>query len=171
MRACFLALVALLLGGRPSTGQESPPEPVPVPEPVAVEVRPFFFALSVADVEASEFWYERVFGFSTVRSIDVEARGLRIRLLARQGAFLELSEVSDARALADMAPDLEKRYLLHGVFKVGFEVEHLDRALARLETLEVDLRGMVITETDGSMRSAQVEDPDGNVIQLFEILE
>lgn len=29
----------------------------------------------------------------------------------------------------------------------------------------------VVDEPDGSMRSAQVEDPDGNRIQLFEVLE
>lgn len=164
-RASVVTLMALLAAGGPSAAQEAVPDPLPL------EARPFFFALSVRNVDESRAWYERVFGLRTVRSMDVEERGLRIRLLAREGTFLELGEISGAGAAADLEPGLEKRQLLYGVFKVGFEVADLDRALARLEALEVELRGGPITESDGSMRSAQVEDPDGNIIQLFEMLD
>jgi catechol 2,3-dioxygenase-like lactoylglutathione lyase family enzyme len=133
--------------------------------------RPFFLAFSVRDVEASRVWYERVLGFADVRSIDMEERGARVRLMSREGAFLELVELSTASAMSDLTPPLEKRQHIHGVFKVGFEVEDLDEAIAHLEALEVALRGILFTESDGSMRSAQILDPDGNIIQLFEILD
>jgi len=47
----------------------------------------------------------------------------------------------------------------------------LDRTRERLERLGVPLRGGVVTEPDASMRSLQVEDPDGNLIQVFEPLD
>lgn len=139
--------------------------------PPAVDVRPFGFALSVADVEASARWYERVFAFRSVRSVDLEERGVRIRLLARDGAFLELVQLRDARPLASVAPGVDKRQNLHGVFKLGLRVDDLEEAVARLGALGVELALGIFEEPDGSMRSAQVEDPDGNRIQLFEVLE
>lgn len=136
----------------------------------ALEVEPFFVALSVRDVEKSSQWYERTFGYSTVRKVDLEARGVRIRLLKGPGGVLELVQDRNAKALSDLQPRLAKRYLLHGVFKTGFKVKSLAATQARLKRLGVPLRGKVVTESDGSMRSLQVEDPDGNVIQIFEVI-
>jgi len=129
--------------------------------------QPFFVALSVANVEASAAWYQRVFGFEQVRSVDLADRGLRIRLLAADQALLELVEMAGARS---RKREDEKLAAVRGVFKVGFRVASLDDMLARLKGQGVALRGDVVTEPDGSLRSAQVVDPDGNVIQIFERL-
>jgi len=139
--------------------------------PSPLEAQPYFVALSVADAEASAAWYERVFGFRTERSMDLAERGVRIRLLRGPAGLLELVEDREARALADLEPPIERRFRLHGVFKVGFQVTDLDATVDRLEALGVELRGQVFTESDGSMRSLQVEDPDGNVLQLFELVD
>lgn len=136
--------------------------------PIAGE--PFFFALSVADVEASSAWYARVLGFEEVRSVDLPERGTRLRILRRSGALLELVEVEAATPAGGLDPPIERRFLLHGVFKVGFRVESLDRTVERLTELDVALRGEIVTESDGTMRSLQIEDPDGNVVQIFELL-
>lgn len=136
-----------------------------------IEVRPFFFALSVQDIDRSSKWYERVFGFRTTRTIDAKDGSTRVCLMKLDGGFLELVELSKARALEELLPDLKHRYLSYGVYKVGFEVKDLDTAISRLNSLQVELRGDVITEPNGSMRSVQVEDPDGNIIQLFQLLK
>jgi catechol 2,3-dioxygenase-like lactoylglutathione lyase family enzyme len=164
---CGLALASLLLcatltaGATPRQQGETPP---------AVEAQPFFFALSVADVDASAAWYERVFGFAVVSNRDLPEREIRIRLLQRPGAFLELVDDAAARPLTEAAPSAARRSLAHGVFKIGLLSADLDRTLERLSALGVPLRGIVFTEADGSMRSLQVEDPDGNVVQVFELL-
>ena len=80
--------------------------------------RPFFFALSVADVEESATWYGKAFGFAESRAVDLESRGVRIRLMARDGAFLELIEDAAARPLAEIDESVERRYRLHGVFNL-----------------------------------------------------
>lgn len=145
--------------------------PAAAAELVSLDPQPFFFALSVADVETSEAWYRRVLGFESVGRLGEEGDAFRIHLLRRDGALVELVQSGAARSLDAHVPTIKKRHQVHGVFKIGFLVASLDDALSRLERREVPLRGKVITEADGSMRSLQVEDPDGNVIQIFEILE
>ncbi len=143
------------------------------PQPMTASVvdgQPFFVALSVRDVEASASWYERIFGYREVRAVDLGDRGLRVRLLRREGAFLELIESREARDLGELEPPIEKRHHLRGVFKTGFVVADLQAVVQRLESLEVKLRGTIVVERDRTMRSLQIEDPDGNVIQLFERL-
>lgn len=162
-----VVLVAALLL-LPAAGQE-PPLP-PAAPPQTLEASPFFTALSVSSVETSAAWYGKVFGFEVVRKIEQPERGLRIFLLRKPGALLELVETKAATKPTDLEPPLERRFLLHGVFKVGFLVEDLDQTIGRLEALGVELRGKVFTESDGSFRSLQVEDPDGNVIQIFQWL-
>jgi catechol 2,3-dioxygenase-like lactoylglutathione lyase family enzyme len=165
-----ILLLAVVSGAAEEARTAGEPSPTSSESP-AVDARPFGFALSVADVEASARWYERVFGFRPVRSVDLEERGVHVRLLVGDGAFLELVQLRDARPLSAAAPGVDKRQNLHGVFKVGFEVDDLEAALERLARLDVELALGVVDEPDGSMRSAQVEDPDGNRIQLFEVLE
>lgn len=162
-----VVLVALVgLGAVPRAGGAAEPATDPAAEPLAA--RPFFFALSVADVEVSRAWYQRLLGLEVVRSVDLEDAGIRIRLLAGEGSFLELVESSASRGVDEIEPPVARRFHLRGVFKVGFEVDDLDRSVSRLGKLDVALRGDVVSEADGSMRSLQVEDPDGNVLQLFE---
>lgn len=147
---------------------EAPAEPEPAP-PRPLEAEPFFVALSVADAEKSAAWYGEVLGFDLARRVDTES-GVRIRILRRPGALLELVQHPKARARRELEPPMERSFLLHGTFKTGFLVKDLDAAVKRLEALGVPLRGQVFTEPDGTFRSLQVEDPDGNVLQLFERL-
>lgn len=135
-----------------------------------IEATPYFAAISVADVDASADWYRRVFGLEVVRRTDLSERGIRIRLLRSEHAFLELVENAEARAAAEIDPAFEKPYLVHGPFKLGFLVDQLEVTVERLKGLGVPLRGRVVTEADGSLRSVQIEDPDGNILQLFERL-
>ena len=162
IRRTSLALLALAIGGGTAILHS---------EPGPVASTPFFAALSVADAEASAEWYGEVFGYAIHRSIEVPDRGVRVRLLRSDQGFLELVEIESAEPLRERLPDLGGRYQVHGVFKIGVRVVDLSSAIERMEQHGIALRGDVITEEDGSMRSAQIEDPDGTIIQLFEILE
>lgn len=169
LRSAVLVLLTMTFFSLAAAARDpSPPSP-DLPEPL--DATPFFTALSVKSVEASVAWYGKVFGFEVVRKMELPGRGLRIFLVRTPGALLELVEAEAATAPAVLKPPLERRLLLHGVFKVGFRVGDLDEAIRRLEALGVELRGKVFTEPDGSFRSLQVEDPDGNVVQVFERLE
>jgi len=139
-------------------------------QPRALDATPFFTALSVSNIEVSSRWYQAVFGLQVARTIDAPEYGARVHLLANRNSLIELIEDSGAATREALLPDLERRTHIHGFFKAGVQVPSLDAAIATLEDLEIELRGRVITEDDGSMRSAQIEDPDGNVWQIFEDL-
>ena len=136
----------------------------------SLDAQPFFTAVSVKDVDASAAWYGKIFGFEVTREIDLKERGIRIRLLRGDSAFLELVEDSSAVSARERIPEVEKIAQVRGFFKSGVLVHDLDAAVERLKALGVPLRGKIVTESDGSFRSAQIEDPDGNVWQLFERL-
>ena len=159
----LLCLVWLSLPPAPVLGAETPEEG----EPASLEALPFFFALSVKDVDASADWYGRLLGLTVRRSVDLGEGRPRIRLLAGEGSSLELVEAAGSLGIDGVEPPIERRFLLRGVFKVGFRVPDLEETDRRLAKLEIPLRGRVFTESDGSMRSLQVEDPDGNVLQFF----
>lgn len=147
----------------PATTQKAP---APLPSTPA----PFFFALSVKDVEASRAWYQKALGFRLKRKADLPERQIRISILETDQGLLELVELPDSRSLEDLIPDATVRDSLRGIYKIGFRVADLDATVRHLEKVAVPLRGKVFTESDGSMRSTQVEDPDHNVVQLFELL-
>lgn len=163
-------LLCLLFAVSPPPHAERARQQERPPAPAAAEARPFFFALSVSDLEASAAWYVRVLGFEEARRAQFGEPAVRIRLLRRDDALIELIEDPAARAAVELDPPLARRFRLHGVFKIGFVVDSLDETGARLQRLGVPLRGAVVEEPDGSMRSLQVEDPDGNVVQIFELL-
>lgn len=150
-------------------------QPIAAQEPAtssasAVEPAPFFSAISVADLERSVEWYTRVLGFEIRREASVPARSIEITLLERSDALLELVEIGDARPLSELAPEISRRQFVHGVYKIGFLVEDLDQLIEHLTTLDIPLRSDPIEEPDGGLRSLQVTDPDGTIVQIFERL-
>ena len=163
---CPLALATLLVAckGQETTSPDSAGgQASTVSE--AASPQPFFVAISVADMQVSVDWYQRVLGFDLVRATDLPERGLQVRLLQHPTGLLEL--ICDERA---RPPGVEKRFLQHGLFKFGFLVADLDVYMARLAELDVPLRGEAFQEDDLGTRSVQIVDPDGNVLQIFERL-
>ena len=79
---------------------------------------------------------------------------------------MELVEDGSARPFKARLPEVEKRYHLHGAFKVGFRVEDLDAFHARLAERGADFYGGILEDSIGE-RFFLVNDPDGNRIQLF----
>ena len=129
---------------------------------------PLFFALSVADLEASVRWYSETFDLAATRLPGNDA--VKVALLQGQGLLVELVEHSAAFDLAARVPEAKGRYLVHGPFKVGFFVRDLDATIARLKGRGATFKGSVYTDEVVRARSILVLDRDGNVIQLFEAL-
>lgn len=126
-----------------------------------------FFAVSVPDVEAAADWYARVFGMEVEKSIDTEDGSVAIRILAAEHLTVEILQHGDARPLSALKPDVEKSYLLHGIFKVGLQVSDFDGALARLRATGVELVGEPIDDLEGGVRFVLFRDVAGNLLQLF----
>lgn len=127
---------------------------------------PVFFALSVADLDASVKWYSETFDLTVTRLPKVAPA--KVALLQGNGLVVELVEHPGAFDLKARLPELEKPYLAHGLFKVGFFVADLDGIVTRLKARGAVFKGRVFTDPVLGARSILLLDNSGNMIQLFE---
>lgn len=129
---------------------------------------PVFFAVSVADLEASVKWYTETMDLTATRLPGTEQA--KVALLQGSSLVVELVEHSEAFKLETRIPELQRRYLAHGLFKVGFFVEDLDKTVERLKNRGAAFKGTVFTDKVLGARSILLLDNNDNVIQLFERL-
>jgi Glyoxalase/Bleomycin resistance protein/Dioxygenase superfamily len=136
--------------------------------PVVAEeaVAPVFFALSVADLEASIQWYSDTLQLTPTRL--PPSPQTKVALLQGGGLIVELVEHSEAFDLETRLPELRKRYLAHGLFKVGFFVSDLDATVERLKSRGATFKGKLFTDEVLGARSILLLDNSQNIIQLFE---
>ena len=129
---------------------------------------PIFFALSVPDLDASVKWYVENLGLNPTRLPG--SPEAKVTLLRGNGLFLELIEHSQAFDLEARIPGNPRRFLVHGIFKVGFFVRNLDGTVEGLQKRGVRFKGSVFTDDVAGARSILVLDNNENIIQLFEAL-
>jgi predicted enzyme related to lactoylglutathione lyase len=153
--AYAMTLVVLLLGLIPSTATEAAAPPV-------------FFAVSVEDLDASVKWYVETLDLTATRMPGTTQA--KVALLQGQGLVVELVEHSEAFELTTRLPELQKRYLAHGLFKVGFFVADLDSTIERLKQRGAHFKGTAFTDKVLGAKSILLLDNSDNVIQLFERL-
>jgi catechol 2,3-dioxygenase-like lactoylglutathione lyase family enzyme len=125
-----------------------------------------FFALSVADVNASAQWYSEKLGLKVVlrppktdQSTVVELEG--------GGLIVELIQVDGSRPLAAVAPGLKSNLLVHGIVKVGAIVDDFDQTVAMLRQRHVTLALGPFPASADQRANIIVQDNDGNLIQFF----
>jgi len=126
-----------------------------------------FTALSVPDVDASSAWYREMLGFEPAGSGADLPSGVRMRNLQRGNYVLELVEHPQAVDMIERVPELEKPYLLHGIWKLGFHVADFDALHEHLGRESAEFYGETVTAASGT-RMFIVLDNAGNRIQIFE---
>lgn len=125
-----------------------------------------FFALTVADLEASTRWYSDKLELKVVMRTPKQD-GVAVTLLEGQGLIVELIEQDGALPLPNAAPSIkDSRYLL-GIFKVGALVGDFDRTVAMLRAQQVDIAFGPYPAHDHQRANVIVRDNAGNLIQFF----
>jgi catechol 2,3-dioxygenase-like lactoylglutathione lyase family enzyme len=119
-----------------------------------------FFALSVADLDASVKWYSEKLGLTVVMRSPKQDDASAV-VLEGGGLTVELVKHDDA-----IAP-LKEPPLMHGFMKAGLVVDDLDKTLANLKA-----RGVPIFlgpfPARGTIKSnAIIKDNAGNLLQFF----
>jgi catechol 2,3-dioxygenase-like lactoylglutathione lyase family enzyme len=118
-----------------------------------------FFALTVADLEASTQWYSDNLELKVVMRIP-KKNGVAVRLLESPGLIVELIEQDGALALPK-----DSHFL--GLFKVGALVSDLDRVVATVRAHHVDIAYGPYPAHDNQRANVIVRDNAGNLIQFF----
>ena len=134
-----------------------------------VELLPYRAAISVSSVNKLSKWYQEVLGFQFSRRMDFEAYGVYIVILEKNGFGLELIEKAESKFKKERIPDLEDVSLLRGFMKVGFLVDNIDHVADSLKEKGVKIVYDVTDDPEDDSSWMIIEDPDGNIIQLFEV--
>jgi catechol 2,3-dioxygenase-like lactoylglutathione lyase family enzyme len=136
-------------------------------QPAAFNVAGAFFALSVADVEASSKWYAEKLGLKMVKQLANSTDTPAVKIMAGGGLIVELIEMPKALPLSKAAPAIRSTEMVHGIFKVGVVVDDLDQVLAVLKARDVPAFLGPFPAGADSMRNVIIKDNAGNLIQFF----
>ena len=141
------------------------PSPSPAASPSLTAVGGFF-AISVADLAASEGWYEAKLGLEVAMRPPVSG-GTEVVVLGGVGLEVELIHQEKGVSLDDIAPPLDDPTLLHGIVKAGVIVDDLDAAVALLEARNVPIAYGPYPATAEQQANLIIRDLEGNLIQLI----
>ncbi|HEY4188777.1 MAG TPA: VOC family protein [Candidatus Limnocylindrales bacterium] len=125
-----------------------------------------YFAVSVADLDASQRWYEEKLGLDVVLQPPA-ASGVAIVVLRGEGLIVELIHQDTGVSPADVVPALADRTLLHGFAKAGAIVGDLDAVLAQLRARGVPIKFGPYAATSDQPANLIIEDNEGNLIQFI----
>ena len=135
-------------------------------EPPFTAVRGAFFALSVADLDASTRWYEETLGLRVVARFPPR-QGSAVTVLEGGGLTVELLQLDAAAPRVDASASQRGAQFTHGIFKVGFFVDDFDATIARLRARGVAFAFGPFPAREGQPANAAFRDNAGNFIQVF----
>lgn len=124
-----------------------------------------FFALSTGDIDRLIAWYRDNLGFSVDQSISLPAGG-KGAILSRPGALLELLQLPAARPKSACGLSDEPG-MVHGILKIGFEVNDLDWMHTLACGRNLDVFFAPVQPSGNPLRTFGLRDPDGNIVQFF----
>ena len=123
------------------------------------------YAISVADLEESLAWYQRVFGFQVISRGEVPGTGVQVGHMQAPGFLLEIFCAPDSRPLPEerKVPNLD--FLTQGNKHISFGVPDAHALLPELERLGVHVA--FIAQVNGTY-GVFINDNTGNLIEIFE---
>jgi catechol 2,3-dioxygenase-like lactoylglutathione lyase family enzyme len=133
----------------------------------AVSRQGAFFAISVADVATMSRWYQDKLGLRVLSSGEAPNQIAKFAILDGNGLLIELIQHTKASDRGAVAPSATDAYMIHGFFKAGMVVDHLDAIYAALKRQGVPIAHDLMPAKDVPMRSFAVRDPEGNLLQFF----
>lgn len=125
-----------------------------------------FFALSVADAEASSKWYREKIGMNIIMQMPKQDKHTVV-VLEGGGLIVELIQNDDALPLSKVTSGITNPILVHGIFKAGVIVEDLDKLVAIFRKRDVDIAYGPFPSRPGQRSNFIIRDNEGNMIQFF----
>jgi predicted enzyme related to lactoylglutathione lyase len=117
--------------------------------------RPYYFAVSVEDLDRAAVWYEKTFDLTRLDDTTADDERWRIVNLRSDELFVE---IIFARRDGEAGRN-------RGIAKVGFSVADVE-AVADRVAKRTGERPEIVTSKQHRIHILQLRDPEGNVIQL-----
>ena len=122
-------------------------------------------AISVADLEESIAWYERVFGFTVIDRSEIPGTGIRVCHMQGVGFQMEIFCAPDSEPLDPRRTVPNQDLTIQGNKHASFGVPDAHVLLDEFEKLGVHVA--FIAEVDGTY-GVFINDNSGNLIEIFE---
>jgi catechol 2,3-dioxygenase-like lactoylglutathione lyase family enzyme len=135
---------------------------------MSLSARPHHVALSVADLDSQQHWYERALGLNEiVEQLDLPELQVRtVVLRASNGLRLELIEREGSHPQSFTDP--LQASLTQGFGHWALEVDDVDDAFASLSAAGADPVSPPAPAVQPGARFAYVRDPEGNLLELIQ---
>ena len=125
-----------------------------------------FFALSVADIEASTKWYTEKLGLKITMQQPAQNK-VAVAILEGGGLIVELIQNEEAQPLSSAAPAIKNSILVHGFFKAGVIVDDLDKVITHFKEKNVNIAYGPFPSGANQRANVIIRDNGGNLIQFF----
>jgi len=135
-------------------------------ESPVINVSGAFFALSVADMNASVKWYSEKLGMKIVMQLPKHDK-MAVTVLEGDGLIVELIQNDDSLPLGKVAPALKDRVFVQGSFKTGVIVNDFDKTLSALKAHNVEIAYGPYPARGDQRANVIIKDNEGNLIQFF----
>src|SRR5262245_58202089 len=166
----LISLVTACATGAPPVPTATPvPSMTPMDTPNEISListSGAFFALSVADIDASATWYSEKLGLKIVMQ-PPKTNQSTVVVLEGGGLIVELIQHDDALPLSEVAPTIQNKILIHGIIKVGVIVDDFDKTVAGLKERNVPIVLGPFPATAEQRANVLIQDNEGNLIQFF----
>ena len=137
------------------------------PDSAVIRTRGAMFALSVADIDASERWYREKLGLSVImRAAKSPQTKAAVVVLRGGGLLVELVAHDEAVPLRTVLPGGRGALHVHGIFKVGVLVDDFDATFAALRARGVEVAIGPFPKRADQPANVIVRDNAGNMIQI-----
>lgn len=123
------------------------------------------FAISVANLEESIAWYERVFDFKVLDRSEIPGTGVKVSHMQAPGFLLEIFCAPESPPLAEDRKIPNRDLLTQGNKHISFGVPDAHVLVDEFKKLGVNIA--FIAEVDGTY-GVFINDNTGNLIEIFE---
>lgn len=133
----------------------------------APAVRPHFAAVVVSNLDAASEWYKRLLNLKLKSEMKDDAGTYRIVILTSPEFELELLSLKGSVPRTNCLSGQPAGTEMQGLFKTGFDVDHMDQWIARLKSINIPIP-QIWTDKSTGKRNFIITDPDKNMVQFFE---
>lgn len=137
------------------------------PQNSSFGITPHHVGISVANLDESAAWYQRMLDFERVRFIpDADGNGLQVVQMRRADFYIELFHAPEAEPMPEYRSDPSADLRVHGVKHLGFEVTDARGAAAELEAKGAEI-AFGPNENERSI-FVFIRDNSGNTFELIQ---
>ena len=134
----------------------------------AQEMKPFFSAVVVTNIDSSIAWYKKVFGLQLRNRTDAPERGFIQANLHNKEMLIELIQVDSSLSAEKILKEHPAKTRIRGFMKFGLLVKDIEGLYKHLKDQNIKFTGRMVTDPVNNKKTFLINDPDNNLIQFFE---